>query len=73
MTTVEWVHPAILLVALALAVATIWAIIVTLRDPHPSPGDKLYWTLILLVLPAIGLTAWLLIYRRHRNALPDAR
>jgi hypothetical protein len=45
------------LIGLAILVADIWAIIQVLQS-NASAVEKFLWTLIILVLPFIGLVVW---------------
>lgn len=48
--------------------ADIWAIMQILQSGHTS-GSKLFWVLIILLLPVIGLIAWLVAGRRSAPAI----
>ena len=47
------------LIGLIILIADIWAIINVLGSPA-STGSKVLWVLIILLLPVIGLIAWLI-------------
>ncbi len=47
------------LIGLIILIADIWAIINVLGSPA-STGGKVLWVVIILVLPVIGLIAWLI-------------
>jgi hypothetical protein len=51
------------LLALVVLAADIWAIVQILQSGHTS-GSKLFWVLIIICLPVIGLLAWLVAGRR---------
>ena len=44
---------------LIILVADIWAIVSTFQS-HASTGKKVFWIVIVLVLPVIGFVVWLL-------------
>jgi hypothetical protein len=54
--------------ALIILVADIWAIMQILKSGH-SNGTKLVWVLVILLLPVLGLLAWLVFGRRSAAAL----
>jgi hypothetical protein len=41
-------------------IADVWAIIHVFRAPQISTASKLLWTLLILILPVIGLIIWLI-------------
>ncbi len=47
------------LIGLIILIADIWAIINVLGSPA-STGGKVLWVVIILILPVIGLIAWLI-------------
>lgn len=48
-----------MLIAFALIyAASIWATVVTMREPRNSVGLKAAWATALLLLPPFGLVAW---------------
>ena len=49
--------------ALIVLAADIWAIVQILKSGQTS-GSKLFWVLIILLLPVIGLVVWLIAGRR---------
>lgn len=51
------------LLGLIILVADIWAIFQILKSGQTG-GTKLFWILVILLLPVIGLLAWLLMGRR---------
>lgn len=55
------------LIGLIILIADIWAIINVLGSPA-STGSKVLWVVIILVLPLIGLIAWLIMGPRKGTA-----
>jgi hypothetical protein len=51
------------ILSLIILVADIWAIVQILQSGK-TPGSKLFWVLIILLLPVLGLIIWLLAGRR---------
>jgi hypothetical protein len=51
------------LLGLIILVADVWAILQILKSGQTS-GSKLFWILVILLLPVIGLLAWLVMGRR---------
>ncbi|MCW5692014.1 MAG: PLDc N-terminal domain-containing protein [Pseudolabrys sp.] len=51
------------LLGLIILVADIWAILQILKGGHTS-GSKLFWILLILLLPVLGLLIWLVAGRR---------
>jgi hypothetical protein len=51
------------ILGLIILIADIWAI-VTILQGGGSPGRKLLWVLIILLLPLVGLLIWLIAGRR---------
>jgi len=51
------------LLGLIILVADIWAIIQIVRSGQTG-GSKLFWILLILLLPVIGLLVWLVAGRR---------
>lgn len=49
--------------ALVVLAADIWAIIQIMQSGHTS-GTKIFWVLIIICLPVLGLLAWLVAGRR---------
>jgi hypothetical protein len=47
------------LIGLIILIADIWAIVNVLGSPA-STGTKVLWVIVILLLPVIGLIAWLL-------------
>jgi len=45
------------LIGLAILVADIWAIINVLQS-NATTGSKILWTLLILILPVVGLIIW---------------
>ncbi|MDO8874916.1 MAG: PLD nuclease N-terminal domain-containing protein [Pseudolabrys sp.] len=56
------------LLALIILAADIWAIVQILQSGHTN-GSKLFWVLIIVCLPVIGLIAWLVAGRRNAPAV----
>jgi Phospholipase_D-nuclease N-terminal len=51
------------ILGLLILAADIWAIVQILQSSK-TPGAKLFWVLIILLLPVLGLIIWLLAGRR---------
>jgi len=51
------------ILGLIILVADIWAILQILKSGQSS-GSKLFWILLILLLPLVGLLIWLLAGRR---------
>ncbi len=51
------------ILGLVILIADIWAIVQILRSGKTS-GSKLFWVLIILLLPVLGLLIWLIAGRR---------
>ncbi len=51
------------ILGLLILAADIWAIVQILQSGK-TPGSKLFWVLIILLLPVLGLIIWLLAGRR---------
>lgn len=51
------------LLGLIILVADIWAILQILKSGQTS-GSKLFWILLILLLPVLGLLIWLVAGRR---------
>jgi hypothetical protein len=47
------------LIGLIILIADVWAIVNVIGSPA-STGSKVLWVIIILLLPVIGLIAWLL-------------
>lgn len=45
------------LLGIAIFVADIWAIVKTIQSPV-TPGNKVLWVIIILLLPIVGLILW---------------
>ena len=45
------------ILGLILLIVVIWAIIQTVQSPA-TPGVKLLWTVLLIILPVLGLILW---------------
>ena len=54
--------------ALVIFAADIWAIIQILKSAN-SGGTKVFWVLIIVCLPVLGLLAWLIAGRRNAPAI----
>jgi hypothetical protein len=57
-----------LILALAILAADIWAIVQIVQSGHTG-GTKLFWVLIIICLPVLGLLAWLVFGRRSAAAI----
>jgi len=55
------------LIGLIILIADIWAIVNVLGSPA-STGSKVLWVVIILILPVIGLIAWLIMGPRKSAA-----
>jgi hypothetical protein len=56
------------ILALAILAADIWAIVQIVQSGH-TRGTKLFWVLIIICLPVLGLLAWLVFGRRSAAAI----
>jgi hypothetical protein len=54
------------LIGLIILVADIWAIVKTFDSPATT-GKKVLWIVVILILPVIGLIAWLIAGPRARG------
>jgi len=59
MTDLTTVHLALIIGLVAYPLLPIVAIVITLRDPSATSGEKAGWTIALLVLPLLGFLTWL--------------
>ena len=48
------------IIGIIIFIADVWAIINIFRAPDASTGSKILWTLLILILPVVGLIIWLL-------------
>ncbi|RLQ20640.1 hypothetical protein DWB85_16700 [Seongchinamella sediminis] len=55
------------IVGLLVLILDIWAII-NILGSATSPGSKLVWTLVILLLPVIGVIIWFFLGPRSRAA-----
>lgn len=62
------VHLIVLLAIAAAYLASIWAIVVTVRDRRYPVSEKIIWCLELILFPLLGLIVWL-VARAFRRAL----
>jgi hypothetical protein len=56
------------ILALIILATDIWAIVQILKSANTG-GTKLFWVLIILCLPVLGLLAWLVAGRRNAAAI----
>jgi hypothetical protein len=54
------------LLGLIILIADVWAIVNVLGSPA-STGSKVIWVIVILLLPVIGLIAWLLMGPRSAS------
>jgi hypothetical protein len=54
------------ILGLVILIADIWALVKTFQSPV-SGGAKLLWTILILLLPVLGLIIWLVAGPRPRN------
>lgn len=47
------------ILGLIILIADVWAIIKTIQSPA-STGSKVFWVVLILLLPVLGLLIWLL-------------
>jgi hypothetical protein len=47
------------ILGLIILIADVWAIIKTIQSPATT-GSKVFWVVIILLLPVLGLLIWLL-------------
>lgn len=53
------------LIGLIILVADIWAIVKTFDSPATT-GKKVFWIVVILILPVVGLIAWMIAGPRAR-------
>lgn len=58
----------LVLALIAFYIVTIWAIVVTVRDPTAFPWMTALWIAALILFPIIGLLAWLIWRIMRKNA-----
>jgi hypothetical protein len=56
------------ILALIILAADIWAIVQILKSGMTN-GTKLFWVLIIICLPVVGLLAWLMFGRKNAPAI----
>jgi hypothetical protein len=54
------------ILGLVILVADIWAIVKTFESPS-SAGAKVFWIVLILILPILGLIIWLIAGPRSRK------
>ena len=54
------------ILGLIILIADIWAIVKTFESPSSS-GAKVFWILLILILPLLGLIIWLFAGPRSRK------
>ena len=54
------------ILGLLILIADIWALVKTFQSPV-STGAKLLWTILILLLPVLGLIIWLIAGPRARS------
>jgi succinate dehydrogenase/fumarate reductase cytochrome b subunit len=54
------------ILGLVILIADIWAIVKTFESPS-STGAKVFWVVLILVLPVLGLIIWLIAGPRSRK------
>ena len=59
-------HLLILVAVLAMYALSIWALIVTIRSDQLMTIEKVIWSLILILVPGIGLLVWALLWFTRR-------
>jgi uncharacterized membrane protein YhaH (DUF805 family) len=59
--TTLYSHIVVLMVIVVLAIAVIWAALVTIRDGRLRASDKVSWVVALVLLPPLGLVAWTIV------------
>ena len=47
------------LLGLIILIADVWAIVKTVQSPATT-GSKVFWVVLILILPVLGLLIWLL-------------
>ncbi len=56
------------ILALVILTADIWAIVQIVQSRH-TRGTKLFWVLIIICLPVLGLLAWLVFGKKSAPAV----
>jgi len=59
-------HLLILVAVLAMYALSIWALTVTIRSDQLMTIEKVIWSLILILVPGIGLLVWALLWFTRR-------
>lgn len=54
------------LLGVLILIADIWALVNILSSPAPA-GEKVLWTLLVILLPVIGLLLWFFLGPRERG------
>jgi hypothetical protein len=57
------------LFGLIILIADVWAVMKTIGSPG-STGNKVFWTVLILILPVLGLIIWLLAGPRLNRGRP---
>jgi len=52
------------IIGLVILIACVWAIVKTIQS-NATTGSKVFWIVLILILPVIGLILWLLAGPRH--------
>lgn len=58
MYVTSYTHLIVLILALLFVIAAIWAVFITINDPHYRVVDKVVWTIALICIPVVGLALW---------------
>ena len=61
-------HLFVLILAAAFVVLTLAAVVITIADKTMRAGGKTLWSLLLLLVPVVGLLAWAGYRWTHRSA-----
>lgn len=61
------------ILGIAIFIADIWAIVNVLRSPGTTGGGKVLWTLLILILPVLGLIIWFFAGPRGPREPPASR
>jgi H+/Cl- antiporter ClcA len=61
------IHVSAIVIAAAFAVLTLVALVVTVRDRSLSAGMQVFWILLLLLVPVVGLLVWVAYWLARRS------
>lgn len=65
---VSWWHLVILAIVIAWMVLTVYALVTAVVDGSRTVWDRVWWAVVILVLPLVGSLLWLVVRARSGNA-----